>query len=172
MAKTLNVIPWPTAVPVLSGSIEELLGVTRTEGSTFFKDLDKLTLCDTVREPPHFKPYLVRLDDLAPQTLEEKLAKEGFRPAPLREYLSLRKSIETDRTDLKSRSLVYVGEFIEVFPDTNWKHVMAFIQDRSDYRGILSGIASGAFVSASRMDYDYNYDRYAVVISTDEEPHS
>ncbi len=162
METTIKAIPWPVEIPILPGTIEELLEVPPPNGLTpKVYQRFRLEQVDTSRTS--FQPELVQLDRLSPESTRERLRSIGLVPAPLREYLSLERHIKDTKMPL-DRVLVYVGEFVKEFEDHDWMTTFAFYSKRGKYIGYMPGNRSSYFSTPERMEHGYQQDHYAVAV--------
>ncbi len=166
MEEPIKAVPWHHDISVsTAGRIEDLTGIPR-EGSRIYNCVDRFKLDCWHPGMPNFRPHLVSLRRLSPKTVREKLLSLGLAPATLRQYFSLRQSIESHKDPMESRSFVYVGEFIQDSIGSSWWKTFSFFQKGDEYEGMLSCVFThdDSFLNPSRLDRDYNFLHYAVAV--------
>ncbi len=166
MEQNIKPVPWHRDISVSTADrIEDLIGIPR-EGTMLYECIDRFKLDNWSVGMPNFRPHLVGLSSLSPRSVRERLMSVGLVPATLRQYLSLRQSVENYADNMNQGSFVYVGEFIQDSISQNWWKTFSFFQKGDEYEGMLSCMFThdDSFLSQNRLDRDYIFTRYAVAV--------
>lgn len=163
-----KVKPWHTDVLILSGNIEELFGISLIHASPYIREVLNLKLSPVNDNIHYVRPLTISIDGFSSLSqLMGFLTNNSLRVANLREFLSFRRSIESDRHDTGGTAYYYIGEQLEQVTGLN--QTIGFLREKGgEYRGLRSVMfVKDEIITADKNDYDYGYSRYTLVFPSE-----
>lgn len=158
---------WPEPIPILSGNIEELFGLSLLHASQYTREVFNLRLDSFTPENNSFMPLTMSIDGFSSLgQIYNFLSNKNLRLATLREFLSFRRYVQVRKYDTGYYAYYYTNEVLKTVIGSS--HLIGFLQEKGgDYRSLRSVLFNdGSLLQADRNDYDYGYFRRTLVLPT------